>query len=75
MKFSDGDTCPHCGSDKGYTVSDYAAGWLEYSGYWNGEEERNAGEDGLRYRRSRTVRCDACGKRAERPFESPRRPL
>lgn len=65
---SDGNVCPYCKSDDGYIVSDYAYGWLMYEGIgWAGNEERADGEDGLTYRRSRTVVCRNCKRRVLRP--------
>ncbi len=67
-------SCPQCGSSEGYIVKDRANGWLTYLGDWTGEEERLDGEDGLRYTRSRTVSCIACGARAPRPTTAIRCP-
>lgn len=71
----DGGKCPRCGSTAGYTVSDRAAGWVQYMGDWTGAEERTNGEDGLQYTRSKTVTCDACGVRVPRPADRISQPL
>ena len=62
------EACPKCGGAGGYLVSLQVSGraveWWE----WNGDEvERLEGEDQMRYKEPKTVRCLDCNARVPNP--------